>query len=117
LLLHGIGLVEGNYTFHSSLHPEYSHRRRVGWKVHAPRAQFSQPALYEIGSALTLFQVSNNAEEFLAALNGKPFKAVEVDAVSAAEIAVQAERRRRRFCYQAAQERFEWQASRSFCSG
>jgi restriction system protein len=59
--------------------------------VHAPRAQFSQPALYETGSALTLFQVSNNAEEFLAALNGKPFKAADVDAVSAAEFAVQAE--------------------------
>jgi restriction system protein len=70
---------------------EYPHRRRVGWKMHAPRAQFSQPALYEIGSAITLFQVSNNAEEFLAALDGKPFKAVDVDAVSAAEIAVQAE--------------------------
>ena len=46
---------------------------------------------YEIGSSITLFQVSNNAEEFLAALNGKPFKAADVDAVSAAEIAVQAE--------------------------
>jgi restriction system protein len=86
-----IGLVEGNYTFLPSLNREYPHRRRVGWKVHSPRAQFSQPALYEIGSAITLFQVSNNAEEFLAALDGKPFKAADVDAVSAAEIAVQAE--------------------------
>jgi restriction system protein len=69
-----IGLVEGNYTFLSSLNHEYPHRRRVGWKVHAPRAQFSQPALYEIGSAITLFQVSNNAEEFLAALDGNPLR-------------------------------------------
>jgi restriction system protein len=51
----------------------------------------AQPALYEIGSAITLFQVSGNAEEFLAALNGKPFKAADVDTLSAAEIAVQAE--------------------------
>jgi restriction system protein len=61
------------------------------WKVHVPRANFSQPALYEIGSAITLFQVSNNTEEFLAALDGKPFKVTEVDAVSAVEIALQAE--------------------------
>ncbi|MGD1016277.1 MAG: restriction endonuclease [Roseiarcus sp.] len=86
-----IGLVEGNYTYSPTPDPQYPHRRRVGWKVHAPRAQFSQPALYEIGSAITLFQIANNAEEFLAALHGKPFKAADVDAVSAVEIAVQAE--------------------------
>jgi restriction system protein len=55
------------------------------------RAQFSQPALYEIGSAITLFQVGNNSDEFLAALNGAPFRAAEVDSASAAEIAVQAD--------------------------
>ena len=86
-----IGLVEGKYTFLPSVNSEYPHRRSVAWKVHAPRAQFSQSALYEIGSAITLFQISNNAEEFLAALEGKPFKAADVDAVSAVEIAVQAE--------------------------
>ena len=47
--------------------------------------------LYEIGSAVTLFQVANNAEEFLDALNGVPTKATEVDAVSAVEIAVKAD--------------------------
>jgi len=86
-----IGLVKGNYVFLPSVNPEYPHRREVEWRVHAPRAQFSQPALYEIGSAITLFQISTNAEEFLAALDGIPFKADDVDAVSAAEIAVQAE--------------------------
>src|SRR5271166_1673773 len=86
-----IGLVEGKYSFLPSVNNEYPHRRRVGWKVHALRAQFSQSALYEIGSAITLFQISNNAEEFLAALEGKPFKAADVDAVSAVGIAVQAE--------------------------
>jgi restriction system protein len=86
-----IGLVESNYTFSPTSDPQYPHRRGVGWKVHVPRAQFSQPALYEIGSAITPFQIANDAEEFLAALHGKPFKAVDVDAVSAVEIAVQAE--------------------------
>ena len=54
-----------------------------------PRAQISQPALYEIGSAITLFQISNNADEFLAAAAGQPFKAAEVDEGSAAEIGVE----------------------------
>jgi restriction system protein len=84
-----IGLVTGGYAFVSS--EEYPHRRHVDWKVHAPRAQFSQPALNEIGSAITLFQVSTNAEEFLATLEGKPFNAADVDEVTAAEVAVQVE--------------------------
>jgi restriction system protein len=86
-----IGLVAGGYTYLPSVDPEHPHRRRVDWKVRAPRTQFSQPALYEIGSAITMFQISNNAEEFLAALAGTPFKVADVDAVSAAEIAIQAE--------------------------
>lgn len=35
-----------------------------------PRTNFSQGALYEIGSAMSLFQVKNYAEEFLSALHG-----------------------------------------------
>jgi restriction system protein len=35
------------------------------------RTHFSQGALYEIGSALSLFQVKNYADEFRAALEGK----------------------------------------------
>lgn len=86
-----IGVIEGNYTFAPAVNPQYPHRRRVAWKVHVPRANFSQPALYEIGSAITLFQISNNTEEFLSALDGKLFKVADVDAVSAVETAVQAE--------------------------
>jgi restriction system protein len=37
------------------------------------------------------FQITNNSEEFLAMLHGKPFKATDVDAASAVEIAAQAE--------------------------
>jgi restriction system protein len=86
-----IGVVASNYIFSPTIAPQYPHRRRVDWKVHVPRAQFSQPALYEIGSAITLFQISNNTDGFLAVLAGKPLKAADVDAVSAVEIAVQAE--------------------------
>jgi restriction system protein len=86
-----IGLVGGGYTFAPSINPQYPHRRYVSWKAHVPRANFSQPALYEIGSAITLFQISNNTEEFLSALDGKLLKVADVDAVSAVETAVQAE--------------------------
>ncbi len=86
-----IGVVEGNYIFANDVDSLYPHRRKVAWRVHVPRANFSQSALYEIGSAITLFQISNNTEEFLAALDGKPLKIDEVGAVSAVEIAVQAE--------------------------
>ena len=37
-----------------------------------PRTAFSQGALYEVGSALTLFQVKNYADEFRSAAAGKP---------------------------------------------
>ena len=86
-----IGLVSGDYSYLPSADPEYPHRRRLDWKLHVPRAQFSQSALYEIGSAITLFQISNNADEFIAALEGEPITALDVDADTAAEIAVQAE--------------------------
>jgi len=86
-----IGFVAGDYTYLPGVDANYPHRRRVDWKVHLPRAQFSQPALYELGSAITLFRVSENAEEFLAALSGTPVEAADVDAVSAVEIAVQAD--------------------------
>jgi restriction system protein len=86
-----IGLIAGNYAYLPSINADYPHRRPVTWKAHFPRAQFSQRALYEVGSAITLFQVTNNAEEFLAALEGKPFEAADVDATSAIETAVQAD--------------------------
>jgi restriction system protein len=86
-----IGLVSGDYSYLPTVDSEYPNRRHVEWKLHVPRAQFSQPALYEIGPAITLFQISNNADEFTAALEGNPITTLDVDAEAAAEIAVQAE--------------------------
>jgi restriction system protein len=86
-----IGLISGDYTYLPTINPEYPHRRKVEWKVHQPRAQFSQQALYEVGSAITLFQITNNSDEFLAALEGKPIEAADVDATSATETVLQAE--------------------------
>lgn len=66
-----IGEIIGEYEYNPSLEKEYPHIRNVKWLKHIPRSNFSQGALYEIGSALSLFQVKNYADEFIAALEGK----------------------------------------------
>lgn len=63
-----IGIVTGGYTFVADA-TEYVHQRSVKWLRHLPRTAFSQGALYEIGSAMSLFSVKNYADEFLAALD------------------------------------------------
>ena len=67
-----IGVVEGAYQFVPDA-VEYTQQRSVHWIKHLQRMTFSQGALYEIGSALSLFSVKNYADEFLAALD-KGFK-------------------------------------------
>lgn len=62
-----IGKVEGDYQFVSDA-VEYVQQRKVRWLKHLPRIAFSQGALYEVGSALTLFAVKNYPDEFLHAL-------------------------------------------------
>jgi restriction system protein len=44
---------------------EYPNRRPVEWLGHCPRSDFSQSALNEIGSAVTLFKVKRHRDEFL----------------------------------------------------
>lgn len=90
-----IGFISGPYTYDAraggageGAH-ERANARKVDWKVHVPRADFSQSALYEIGSALTLFQVSNNADEFLAALAGEAFAPEQVDEDTAGSVTEQ----------------------------
>ena len=65
-----IGIVEGDY-FYKPDTPDYVNQRSVKWIKHLPRTVFSQGALYEIGSAMTLFTVKNYADEFLVALDNK----------------------------------------------
>lgn len=63
--------VEGPY-FHSVEHqPTYPHRRPVKWLKTVPRTRFSQGALHELGSAMSLFQIKNYADEYFALLEGK----------------------------------------------
>lgn len=66
-----IGTCAGPYRFDASDKVDYGSRRAVKWEKHIPRTQFSQGALNEIGSALSLFQVRNYLEEFKAAFAGK----------------------------------------------
>jgi len=74
-----IGTIASDYIFDVSADPDYPNRRLVKWLKSFPRAVFSQSALHEIGSAITLFQVRNNSEEFLSALEGKPLQSTEID--------------------------------------
>ena len=67
-----IGEVTGDYEYAADAH-EYVQQRSVKWLKHIPRTYFSQGALYEIGSALTLFAVKNYSDEFLSARD-KDFK-------------------------------------------
>ena len=67
-----IGQVTGDYEYVADAH-EYVQQRDVKWLKHIPRTSFSQGALYEIGSAMSLFAVKNYSDEFLAALD-KGFK-------------------------------------------
>jgi len=62
-----IGRIEGPYEY-AGEGKMYPNRRRVKWLKHVPRTSFSQGALYEVGSALSIFMVKNYADEFLSAL-------------------------------------------------
>lgn len=63
-----IGVVESEYIYDSN-QPEYVQTRKVKWLQHLPRMVFSQGALYEIGSAMSLISVKNYADEFLSVLD------------------------------------------------
>jgi len=81
-----IGVVSGPYQYASQA-PSHRHRRPVRWmKLGVARSVFTQPALYEIGAAITVFSIRKHAPEFLAVLN-TPSTASEV--VSAAVEQVQ----------------------------
>ena len=71
-----LGVVEGDYTYNPEA-VEYVQQRKVKWLKHLPRTAFSQGALYEVGSALSLFLVKNYADEYLGALD-KNFRTTDI---------------------------------------
>lgn len=63
------GVVDSDFYVEpgTTVHPN---RRRVRWiRTDVPRDTFSKSALHEIGSAVTLFQIKNHADEFWRFLN------------------------------------------------
>ena len=63
-----LGRITGQYSW---VPGHYPNRRAVQWLRELPRTTFSQGALYEIGSLVSLFQIKNYTDEFLAAYEGK----------------------------------------------
>jgi restriction system protein len=66
-----LGKVTSEYRYDPSQEKGYPNLRSVEWLKKYPRTKFSQGALYEIGSAMSFFQVKNYADEFDAALEGR----------------------------------------------
>jgi restriction system protein len=66
-----LGRIEGEYKYDPSTEPGYPNVRAVKWLRALSRTRFSQGALYEIGSAMSLFLVKNYADEFKAAMENK----------------------------------------------
>ena len=64
-----LGVIEGPY-YHDDQAAIYPNRRKVRWLKSLPRTTFSQGALYEVGSALTFFQIRNYADEYIRAIDG-----------------------------------------------
>lgn len=74
-----VGKITSEYYHQAS--GRFQHRRRVEWLKSAPRAAFSQPALNEIGSAITLFKISNNFDEFESFLSGNEYAPAAIEAI------------------------------------
>jgi restriction system protein len=81
-----LGKIIGEYKYDSFESNGYPQQRAVEWIKEVPRAHFSQGALYEIGSALSLFTVKTYTEEFLSVLasktSSKPVPAIEDQTVA-----------------------------------
>lgn len=67
-----IGEITGAFQYDPKTQPGYPQQRSVKWLKAIPRTKFTQGALYEVGSALSFFQVKNFTDEFLAVLTGEP---------------------------------------------
>jgi len=74
-----IGKVLGEYEYRADLNPQYPNMREVEWLKTVPRTSFSQGALYEMGSALTLFQIKSHADEIMAILEGRSIEVGDED--------------------------------------
>jgi restriction system protein len=63
-----LGRILGEYQYNPLISKGYPNQRAVEWLKELPRTHLSQGALYEIGSALSLFTVKTYADEYFAAI-------------------------------------------------
>lgn len=61
--------VTGPYRYDPQVGEGFPHLRQAELLKSVPRNTFSQPALNEIGAAISLFKIKNNTEEFLSRLS------------------------------------------------
>ena len=92
-----IGRLTGPYEFVENGSGDQVNQRKVEWLSSHPRTAFSQGALYESGSALTLFLLKNYADEFRAAALGTPIASPVADDESVAAVAEDIEETTRDF--------------------
>lgn len=59
------GEIAGPYIYDITESAEFAHRRSVRWIRNLSRDLFSQAALYELGSTLTVFQVRSHVDELI----------------------------------------------------
>ena len=76
-----IGEVVGEY-YYDREEPVFTGKRNIKWIKTLPRESFSQGALYEAGSFLTVFRIKHYADEFINAIENKK-KEIIVDSEEA----------------------------------
>lgn len=90
--IYHVGQISGDYEFASEAEDVLANRRKVIWKNQIERDRLSVPTKNSLGSALTVFEVSENAErEIDALIAGKSETATQPEqfATSEAEINVE----------------------------
>jgi restriction system protein len=95
-LIH-IGRITGVYEYNPNVDKNYPNIRPVEWLKHIPRTKFSQGLLYELGSALSLFQVKNYADELLTNLSGEITSDRDSEDETVVRVAVEIEQNTRDF--------------------
>lgn len=85
-----IGKVVGEYEFFNKTeHRSTAHRRKVKWETQLDRDKLSIPTKNSLGSTLSVFEVSEGAEEEIEALlAGKPVKEDQPESYATPESAV-----------------------------
>ncbi|MEP3329199.1 restriction endonuclease [Sedimentitalea sp.] len=80
-----IGRFKGTTEYVADDQDDYPTRRHIEWIGHFPRDEFSQAALNEIGSFLTMFRIKRHVNEFLAKIDMQTLNVVETDTAAQAE--------------------------------